>query len=514
MKSPAALGLPFETWRPGQQLAIRECLHAKTPHVVLQAPTGFGKTAVAGGLMRLDDRRQIVLTSTLGLQDQYASQLGAILADVRGLRNYECLAARYDGEHAASFRLSRRPISCEAGPCHSGAECSLKNDGCLYFDAQRAFLAAQAGVTSYSKWLYARRYGKGLGIVQRLILDEAHDLPDALMAACRIELPADICDRGLLKTPAAWAAWALRKMDDYKAKGDATDDSRVRKQKLLEALNRLTKIDDTWAWDAQDAQVVFEPTVPRLLMPYLTDTGIASQLVYLSATITPATLSLLDIPSEQITFRAMKSRFPVERRPVYLVDSVRVDYRMSPSGKEYWLSRIDRIIGKRLDRKGIIHSVSYLRAQDILKYSKYRGIMLAPRRASELAATVERFRRMKPPAILVSPSVVQGWDFPYTDCEYQIIAKTPFPDTRSSIAAARIKATPGYREHQTMQKIVQASGRGMRAADDQCETFLIDNHFRDWFLGKCRREGLVPEWFDDAIEAVAKPPDPPPPLDR
>jgi ATP-dependent DNA helicase DinG len=234
-------------------------------------------------------------------------------------------------------------------------------------------------------------------------------------------------------------------------------------------------------------------------------------LVLLSATITPATLSLLGIPASDVTFMAMKSRFDARRRPVYVVDTVRVDHKMKDIHFDYWISRMDAIIRNRLDRKGIIHSVSYDRAKLILKRSKHSGIMVAPAGAHELAVAVERFRRMKPPAILLSPSVTTGWDFPYTDCEYQIVAKLPFPDTRSSIMRARIAATEHYREHLTMQVIEQEVGRGMRAEDDQCETFIIDNHAR-WFIPAAAKIGLVSDALLDAIHYVKGVPAPPSPL--
>jgi Rad3-related DNA helicase len=113
--------------------------------------------------------------------------------------------------------------------------------------------------------------------------------------------------------------------------------------------------------------------------------------------------------------------------------------------------------------------------------------------------------------ILLSPSVVTGWDFPYRDCEYQILAKVPFPDTRSSIMKARIEATEHYREHLTATAIEQMAGRVMRADDDQGETFIVDGHMR-WFIRRANELGLFSESFNEAIQWVDEPPPPPAPL--
>lgn len=506
--SPRSLDLPYDDWRPGQRLAIRTALHSRTTHTVIQSPTGTGKSTIAGALVRLHEGRTMTLTATKGLEDQYTGTF-PFLFDVRGAGNYECLAAHTEFRHFFMFRKGRdRTVHCDDGPCRSGMPCTLKEAGCLYFDAYRGALASSSPLTNYSYAIAMRRFSKGLGAADRLILDEAHALPEELMGNCRVEIRIGLVEGNMPRSHRGWREWAARKLDEMSQGGT---DQRVRRQKIIEGLQQVAKIDKTWAWDILDDRIVFEPTIPRLLLPLLYDKTSAPKIVYLSATITPATLALLDIPTDDITFKVMASRFPVERRPVYLVESARVDHKMTDVDRDHWLSRIDKIIKHRRDRRGIIHTVSYARAQDILRASKYRGIMIAPRRASELAAAVATYRTTKPPVILLSPSVVTGWNFPYKDAEYQILAKVPFPDTRSRIMQARIKATEGYRDHLTATAIEQAVGRINRAEDDQGETFIVDDHAR-WFLGRARSLGLISKSFDDAIEYVAQPPLPPAPL--
>lgn len=512
MKSPRELGLPFDDWRPGQRLAIRTALYAKTPHTVIQSPTGSGKSTIAIALCAMTEGRTATLTATKGLEDQYA-QVCDFLYDVRGQSNYECLAAKNELRRFFTFfRQHGHAPGCDMGPCHSGIPCTLKESGCLYYDRYRGALASQHPLTNYSYWISMRRFSKGLGPCERLNLDEAHALPEELMSNCRIEIRPGLVEGNPPKSLKGWKRWAAAKLDALAPAAGDPDDLRVRRRHLTEALTQIASMDETWAWDIQyDGSVVFEPTVPRLLLPLLYDKATAPKIVYLSATITRSTLRLLDIPDDQVTFQIMKSRFPVERRPVYLVESCRVDHKMGDIDKAYWLSRIDKIIKHRRDRKGIIHSVSYLRAQDILAASKYRGIMIAPRRASELAAAVATFRTAKAPVILLSPSIATGWNFPYREAEYQILAKMPFPDTRSHIVKARIEATEGYRDHLTATTVEQTAGRIVRAEDDQGETFIVDDHAR-WFIPRARDLEMLSTSFLDAVQYVSTPPPPPSPL--
>lgn len=514
MQSPRDLGLPYDDWRPLQRLAIRTILYAKTPHIVVNAPTGSGKSTLGAALTRLDQRRQIILTATNGLLTQYDTF--PFLVEVKGASNYKCLAAHDEFKRYFPFKSAR--VMCDDGPCHSGETCTLKDHGCLYFDHVRAFLAAQAGKTNYAMWLASRTYARGLGVAQRLICDEAHALPEQLMSAHRIEI-----SKGLLQqarhpgTLAAWKSWAHAKLADMNSTAGDRDDLRMLRDRTVRTLTRLSQVDRNWAWDEQpNGTVAFEPTIPRLLMPSLQHLDPYSSIVYLSATITPHTLDLLGVDRSDVTFFEMKSYFPRERRPVYLVRGGRVDFRMTDAARGHWLDTMASLCHARRDRSGIIHSVSFVRAEEIYDGLSSRTdvehrTFLLHRRGQSAADVVAIFKRSPRGTILISPSVMTGFDFPYTQCEFQIIAKVPFPDTRSRIMKARIRATKGYRDVLTMTTLVQACGRGMRAEDDQCETFIVDEH-ANWFLDQYGE--LAPSWFTQAIVRTGRRILPPPRLEE
>lgn len=504
MKPPRDLQLPYDNWRPGQRLAIRTALHSKTPHVVIQAPTGSGKSLVAAALTRLSPYRSVILTATKGLMEQYGRDYGDLLYDVRGMANYECLAAT--DEFKTYFPLKSRSarIMCDDGPCRSGAKCTLKDNGCLYFDRYRSALASNAVLTNYSYWLSMRRFGRGLGLAQQLVCDEAHALPEQLMSACRIEIPHTIVDsKARPKSSRGWKQWAEAKIESLAPGGD--DDFRHRREKLVDNLKALAAIDETWAWDTDAHATVFEPTIPRLLMPMLHTFDAASTIVYLSATITPAMLRLLDIDDADVTFMSLPSHFPLDRRPVYLVPGGRVDYRMTGDTADRWHAKMAVISQDRRDRKGIYHTVSYARQSEIVARSPQADRMIFVDRNSAhpgaCRSTMEAVERFKASpqddgAILVGPQFTTGWDFPMTDAEYQIICKVPFPNTQSAITRARVKATAGYRDHLTSQNLIQACGRIVRSDADQGETFIVDEHV-NWFLEQAH--DMIPSWFAESI---------------
>lgn len=332
-----------------------------------------------------------------------------------------------------------------------------------------------------------------------LVLDEAHNLPDELMSAARIDIPSHILNSRPPKTWRDWRRWASDKLTSL-PKADE-EDTRAGKARLEDSLRKLSGINETWTWDYTIDNFTFEPTIPKLLLPTLHTFDGECTIIYLSATITPATLIMLDVDKADVTFETMESRFPLPMRPVYIRGRTRVDYRSMqiPAQHQAWIDEIDDIIGERLDRNGLIHTVSFDRGYDILKHSRYKRYMLMHHRGQNVGDVITDFRaqgKHASPVILLSPSITTGYDFPRTQAEYQIIAKLPFPDTRSRIMKARCDNTSEYAQWATMTRLVQAAGRINRSAEDRGETFIVDGHAR-WFLDQYPY--LAPKWFLDAI---------------
>ena len=88
---------PFEEPNPGQIEAIVEIVEkflSGSKHVIVQAPTGIGKSAIASTLHRVlreldSSNRTTIITATKGLQDQYG-QADKLIFDLKGKTNYSC----------------------------------------------------------------------------------------------------------------------------------------------------------------------------------------------------------------------------------------------------------------------------------------------------------------------------------------------------------------------------------------------------------------------------------------
>ena len=176
--------------------------------------------------------------------------------------------------------------------------------------------------------------------------------------------------------------------------------------------------------------------------------------------------------------------------------AVQVNFRMVEGQKRLWVSLIDRILEARSTIKGIVHTTSFERARYLQQYSSQRSRLLL-NESRNTRDVVASFKAAKSPLVLVSPSVTTGWDFPYDQCSFQVIGKVPFPDLRGKAARVKSERNKEWAGYMAAQQMVQASGRGMRARDDQCETFIADGAF-GWWYGKNKK--YTPKWWQEAVQ--------------
>jgi len=232
----------------------------------------------------------------------------------------------------------------------------------------------------------------------------------------------------------------------------------------------------------------------------------ADKFLLTSASARPYLFPTLGVKSDLVTWKEFPSSIPVERRPVYYYPVIKYHAYSSDEEIRYLIAVMDQIIERRRDRKGTINSVSYERAAMFKANSKFGHYMITHSNADELPGAIAKFAAAKAPAILVSPSISEGYNFAYTAAEYTIIPKVPFSDTRSPIHQARAKTDRHYGILETCVEIRQSVGRIVRADDDQGEAFILDEQF-GWVYRQHRR--FFPADFIAAVKPIQYLPAPP-----
>jgi ATP-dependent DNA helicase DinG len=510
--SPRTFGFPFDSWRPGQWELVRQILEGDHRHNLLVAPTGFGKSLLYVAVGQLAGGRTMILTSTKALQDQLVRDFGDMgLYDVRGKNAYECTLPVLQ-PHLA--HMVRRGSTAASAPCSWGFQCPLKESGgCPYYDRVRLAKDRELVVTNYDFWLYNPDFPR----VDTLIMDEAHQAPGELSDylsmridnKCRQYFAGRLPQTEEVEHWRDWGRWARQTIKQKLERYHSNPPS-----ELMELARALDKFDwlqkGEWVVEIMpDGSVQFDCIKPEEFGALLW--GRSDRTLMVSATANSMTAKAIGITDAHLW--SAPSAFPVDRRKVWVIDgAVQVNFRMEEAHKRMWVSLIDRIIGSRCDRKGIVHTTSFERAKYLQTYSRYSSRLLL-NESGTTRECVTRFLASKSPLVLVSPSVTTGYDFPYDACEFQVIGKIPFPDLRGKANKVRANLNKEWAGYMAAQVMVQASGRGMRAEDDLCETFIVDGSF-SWWWPKHRK--FTPLWWQEAVEwvSIGKLPDPPPKLER
>jgi Rad3-related DNA helicase len=534
---PPDLGLPpkFTRWRPGQEEAIQTILDSDKRFVALSVPTGGGKSPIYVAAAILNNQRAVCLTSTKGLQTQLLADFASVgMVDVRGRANYPCQMAE--------------GLDCEDGSnahCpHVRLDTADLRHRCPYAVAYTQAVRSRLVVTNYVYWALVHRFAKGLGPTSMLVLDEAHSAPDEVCGVMSVHLSQRDIVRLRTRFPAEsatteqWAQWAARHIDQAarileglngQLKQGHASHSLIKEVKhargLCRSLDTIASAGGPWEWepvpDRQGGGYRLEPLWASEYADQVLFRGVR-KVVLVSATLTQQTLSMLGIDADDCEFAEFPSTFPSSRTPVYYYPVCSVSHDWGVKGTDNgaenertenqmeWLRTMDEFIGARLDRKGIIHGVSYDRSRLILKHSAHRRHMVTHDPGSNAAMQqVELFKATPPPRIMVSPALTMGYDFPLDTCEYQIIAKVPFPDRSGRLMRARLaldiprrsrdpehvaarKRGTQYGDYLTAQSLVQACGRSTRSREDQSEILIVDRNFGWLYRGST---AMFPIWF-------------------
>jgi ATP-dependent DNA helicase DinG len=151
--------------------------------------------------------------------------------------------------------------------------------------------------------------------------------------------------------------------------------------------------------------------------------------------------------------------------------------------------------------KILVHTVSYALnkvVETYLKKSEHYLRTITYHSAGEKQRAIDRYL-YTPSGILLAPSLDRGIDLPGDDCRVIIVCKVPFPSLGDKQISTRLYSKGGQNWYavKTIRSLVQMTGRGMRSADDYCETYILDSNFVSMILRKNKH--LLPAWWKEAL---------------
>lgn len=513
--SPAAF--PFSSYREGQREALeaaREAFDAGARVVVIEAPTGAGKSALAVALAH-EARSAFVLTGQKVLQDQYQRDFNT-LAVLKGRNTYPCEVVPHASAAFAPCLMGRMFPAC---------------DRCGYYRARDEALAAPVALMNYAAFLHQVNDAGGFGPRELLVLDEAHGTESHLMQYLHVRLSDVLLERaGIDERLPAYLdpAYAIDVADamlprlvSRRAELDAelggrqhvrhADLTKLQTLQWLDAqVRRLRWLTDTFDagvdWVCEPGSEAGRPALawkPVEVGPLAEDLllGHAERVLMLTATVLDPTTFLRGLgltPHDAVVIR-VASTFPAARRPLLLRPVARLTRHHQARELPRLVAEVAAIMDEHDTEKGVIHTHAYRIAQALeagLPAHLRRRLVTHVSAAGRQAALEEHLSRPEP-TVLLTPSMTEGLDLSDDLARWQVICKLPYPYLGDPQVAARRERDPGWYAWRTSLSLVQAYGRVVRSRDDHAVTYLLDADAPAFLT---RQRERLPPWFVEALQ--------------
>jgi len=161
------------------------------------------------------------------------------------------------------------------------------------------------------------------------------------------------------------------------------------------------------------------------------------------------------------------------------------------------LRSVLKIVAKHKTR-GLIHCNSYELGEQIyalLGESGHGDRLIFPKTADDREEAFKRHTDTEG-AVLISPSMREGFDFAGDKARWQILAKVPYAYLGDKQVARKFELDEEWYKMNAVSGIIQAAGRICRSVNDWGVTYILDSDFEKLFK-QC--EYMFPKWFSEAV---------------
>lgn len=506
-------------FRPHQREAIdqiKESFGSGTKVVILDAPTGSGKTLIAEAVRReLEVKSALYVCSTKSLQDQFAHDFPDSKV-LKGRSNYPTF---YDDV----ARGDDCTWSMDAKTCMWCPE----KEVCPYEVAKKEAIRSPLAVVN-TAYMLAECNGPGRFSKRDFVIaDEADVLEGELLRHVGLDIGKDRASRLGLSDPqvvtagakgahAEWIAWcddAVKKVAQQIPpfqEGMSLREIRGRKA-LLNLYTKLVKVRagidaGGWIYTGKNGYISWKPirvdgVGGDSFWPH------ADRFLLMSATIISPDEVVESLGIEQGTweFVGVSSSFPPENRPVKVIPVANMARKVEGSTPEAERAKMAEgircVLARHHGERVLVHAVSYDLSAFLCAALTASGVpdVFEYSNASERQTALNAWLRSDA-GVLVAPSLDRGIDLADDKCRVVVVAKMPYPFLGDRQIAARLYSHGGQMWYtvQTVRTIVQMTGRATRHAEDKSVSYLLDSQFVHGVWNKGRR--LFPSWWTEALD--------------
>jgi len=494
--------------------------------------------------------RSFVVTATKHLQDQYTDDFETLIP-VKGKANFPCFKAMEQKkiDLQEDEVAIRQGLTCEKGDCEGksdvkGERCKFKpyikefEDKtfqeiiCPYYRQKFSALLSDHSLWNYSSYFQIikynqRTYGDYLNRTIS-IFDEAHSIEQQIINFVGIEIiqkHVDECGIKIENYDLSDINLIIKLLDDM-AEFYARKLKEIRESRAFQEnpnYNQIIRLDRNYARflkarieiESNPENFIINESIfekgkfksisikPLDISGYVQEFFISPFQIFLSATIdkdsfcqnmgfSPDKIAFVDTPH---------SPFPLENRKIEFLNTGRLTFGGSPVVENRICIKIDEILSKHKNQKGLILTSSIARCQNIVKNLSSKNkkrvrICHARNPNGKTQDDVIKEHAESKDGVLVSSSLWQGVDLKDDLSRFQIIAKVPYPNYTEKWVESKMEMYPLWYASQTIAKLLQGFGRSIRSKKDWAVTYVLDSAAEPLLNNS---KNLVPKSYYDVL---------------
>jgi len=207
------------------------------------------------------------------------------------------------------------------------------------------------------------------------------------------------------------------------------------------------------------------------------------------------------VPSEVAFVDTPKSPFPIENRKINFLNVKQLSYNSSKEDELEVIKKIDELLSKHSNERGLILTSSVPRCYMIRKNlsAQNRKRIRVCHSTNPNKKTQDQILKEHADdksGVLLSSSLWEGVDLKDDLSRFQIIAKIPYPPYTEKRVKAKMAKFPLWYNSQTLKRMLQGFGRSIRSEKDWAVTYVLDSAVNRVLMGS---KSMIPKAYHDVL---------------
>jgi Rad3-related DNA helicase len=172
-----------------------------------------------------------------------------------------------------------------------------------------------------------------------------------------------------------------------------------------------------------------------------------------------------------------KSPIPLQNRQIKFLNTCSLNMHSNAFDYQKIYHDINNILSTYKTKKGIILVTSKKQCISISHNLKNNRIIILYNNDNhnDTTSIIKRYKKIKTPQVLLSPSLWCNIDLKGSQSRFQIIVKTPYPSMADPRTKIKAKKDPTWYKYTTLVRFLQGCDRSIRDDNDFAITFVLDS---------------------------------------